>query len=833
MSAQRREKVGVVVIHGVGETYEGWIDSYLVPELEKWRAHENVKLRPGEPVKEGARKRKDNAGKDENEDTEIAGKDEDEEKGGGVELRNKWVFVARTADGRHIALSLFNDNDFFHFAKVIGLDREREFPIFLSSALRLKYRDRLLRHIFRAIATKPADEWLAIFHKPEVRVPSALAFDPASEVRRVRDPESSDPARTWASFTRRWPLDGRDVIVSELFWADMSRVGTTTFSRLGALVELCLESPFILGRAFLAGCNKGIHGVIRTLLGMAGWLMRWPIAGISVSMFMAAVAVGIVQLFGWVDWVPETIAASLLVSSAIGYQAFRRLAHRRLGLADLALATFVFALVLLAALAVSAFFLEGLPRPVAPYLTTGISVALAIWALWTALMTLAIILLGLVALKRILFWPFVRGKKVSPPLARPAAATALGVILGALWKTVLGIFGFAAAGTLVPEVRQAVACSPSTWLDGDRLLGTCPLGYTRSVLFDAILVNGAALVLILLAALAVVGVRNGIKRIYGERAKAGRLLLPRLIASPFLVVAILAGALIAAAWIARVAAEIYAGEGPHPLTAYLPFPQWVWESWGLAAAAFIIFVIILYNVVELSDPIIHIGRDLVDHQYRADLNSMAARLLLPSAGKAKKTDEGNPLEDEDNPDAAAFKRFRRRLRIQRRLEALIHDVIAGYPVDRVIFVGHSQGTVILYDYLSHHDNLVSERRSVEKTLRPGENAMTIDVVTVGSPLKHLYRYYFRDYDWPEKDEQIRLTRSVTSWTNISRVDDPIGADVLFESATDPKGDERDLRKLVENHGIGPGGHITYWKANEVCETIWALMNADGGSAPPR
>ena len=45
---------------------------------------------------------------------------------------------------------------------------------------------------------------------------AAVAFNAESEVYRVRDPKSSRPTNTWSSFTRRWPINGREVQVSEL-----------------------------------------------------------------------------------------------------------------------------------------------------------------------------------------------------------------------------------------------------------------------------------------------------------------------------------------------------------------------------------------------------------------------------------------------------------------------------------------------------------------------------------------------------------------------------------------------------------------------------------------
>ena len=84
MSAQRDEKIGVIVVHGVGATEAGWIDTYFVPELEKWRAYENV----------GGSGRKDGT--------------------------NDLLIEIDTKEGR-IALALGDDDDFKSFCAVPGL----------------------------------------------------------------------------------------------------------------------------------------------------------------------------------------------------------------------------------------------------------------------------------------------------------------------------------------------------------------------------------------------------------------------------------------------------------------------------------------------------------------------------------------------------------------------------------------------------------------------------------------------------------------------------------------------------------------------------------------
>ncbi|MEL6622702.1 MAG: hypothetical protein AAFQ11_07490, partial [Pseudomonadota bacterium] len=100
----------------------------------------------------------------------------------------------------------------------------------------------------------------------------------------------------------------------------------------------------------------------------------------------------------------------------------------------------------------------------------------------------------------------------------------------------------------------------------------------------------------------------------------------------------------------------------------------------------------------------------------------------------------------------------------------------------------------------------------DNTKRLFKRVTALDLVTVGSPLKHLYRYYFDDYDRSEMaaPETERLISRLRSWTNLWRVDDPIGRDV-------------DLHPVIQNIGLPPGGHLDYWREEAVCSVLWGRI----------
>lgn len=761
MSAQHEEKIGIIVVHGVGATEAGWIDTYFVPELEKWRAFENV----------GGSGRKDGT--------------------------NDLLIEIDTKD-RRIALALGDDEDFKSFCAVTGLDNLLSEPdprtgmkAFAARAGRARFRDRLIARIAPVMRSRTAQEWIGLLNGRNV--PAAIAFNSESEVYRVRDPKSSRPTSTWSSYTRSWPIDGREVQVSELYWADLSRVGNTTLTRFSALVQLFLESPYVLGTAFLDGSNRGIHKLINMLVAAANWVMRWPIAGLNVAVFFTAFMVMALQELGRMDLLVEVVAASLVVVAIGGYKTFREWEHRKVGLSSLSLASSITALLLLALLAAGVM---GAPaeklRAPDNYLIVSMWLILLAWAVWTLLIIAAVALVSLVALKRL----FISGGPGSPPVARASAAISLSLLLGMIWKFVLSILGILVIRSLVAGgAPPSESCPAGTSLRAFTLANAptdCQLSFMKALLVDISALNTAALAGVTLAVLAVVAVRRAAIALFKTRAADGTLWLPRLIANPFIVAAIFAGALINAA-------VFYI-----PAVADMHIPSLLRETWrklpidelGTGALGLVVFYFLIMRVVEMSDGFVHIGRDLVDHQYNPNPRSLEARL------GAK---EGASTASNTSPRPAGF---RRRRRIQARLEALIQDVIVGKKFDRLIFFGHSQGTVIIHDYLFNHGGFVRPEH-YDHLKEIGQ----IDVLTIGSPLTHIYRYYFHDYDRApgEPDYPAPLLGKIKSWSNMWRVDDPIGQNV-------------DYLDSIANVGLAPGGHTYYWRENPVCAKLWSVIH---------
>lgn len=252
-----------------------------------------------------------------------------------------------------------------------------------------------------------------------------------------------------------------------------------------------------------------------------------------------------------------------------------------------------------------------------------------------------------------------------------------------------------------------------------------------------------------------------------EAAKA----MPRFIIHPIIVFAIVGfGLLMMGLALHQVVSWLRYGSSPSSDDPSIYF--------ALAIAAFVTIVsFALY--LKLDSPtavnFIHIARDLIDHQYRPK-GSYTYRLLpLPP--------DGRPAPD-----------YPRRERLLSRVD-LVLNRFKG--CDAIVFVAHSQGTIIVFEHLKRALNDADKRRT--------------SVVTFGSPLSHLYEHYFHAYAHISETLSTLQHRGV-SWTNLYRVDDPIGNRI--GGPRSPIKNELMKKK---------GGHTGYWSEGEVAKAILGAL----------
>lgn len=128
-----------------------------------------------------------------------------------------------------------------------------------------------------------------------------------------------------------------------------------------------------------------------------------------------------------------------------------------------------------------------------------------------------------------------------------------------------------------------------------------------------------------------------------------------------------------------------------------------------------------------------------------------------------------------------------------RFERIVSDVVTALRPDRVVFVTHSQGTVYAGEFLT------SGRY-------PPAPCPPADLVTMGSPISHIYDHYLSGTFWVPQGPPLVGTH-VNGWTNLFRWNDYIGRTVT------PAG---------EDHEVGPGGHPGYFKDDTVMAKIRSL-----------
>ena len=108
----------------------------------------------------------------------------------------------------------------------------------------------------------------------------------------------------------------------------------------------------------------------------------------------------------------------------------------------------------------------------------------------------------------------------------------------------------------------------------------------------------------------------------------------------------------------------------------------------------------------------------------------------------------------------------------------------------------------------------------------------ITLVTMGSPVTHLYQHYFGHF-YPGFHDRFweTLHQHVDRWVNIFRVDDFVGLDIDFGHLPQTREEFVRMNELTgpnqmdlhfaycSNHPVGARGHVNYWSDVEVLEVL--------------
>jgi hypothetical protein len=181
---------------------------------------------------------------------------------------------------------------------------------------------------------------------------------------------------------------------------------------------------------------------------------------------------------------------------------------------------------------------------------------------------------------------------------------------------------------------------------------------------------------------------------------------------------------------------------------------------------------------------LHILMDVVSHFYRDDLP-------IPSLGATPKPE----------PDDFTIQQ-----QLEARFRAVLDHLLASQHVERLTVVAHSQGTMIAIDvlWLEWASNRLE--------------GVKVDLVTMGSPLTHLYQHYFPERypslfegGNPDPAWGTELAKTVKRWVNIYRVDDFVGTEVVGRE------------NYPVNVCLKAGGHTGYWSEEEALKAMSAFL----------
>lgn len=197
---------------------------------------------------------------------------------------------------------------------------------------------------------------------------------------------------------------------------------------------------------------------------------------------------------------------------------------------------------------------------------------------------------------------------------------------------------------------------------------------------------------------------------------------------------------------------------------------------------------------------LHILMDVISHFHRASV-----RFPMPLAGR--KESKALPKED-------AIRDYFIQERIEQRLIQVIREVLKAGDVTHLTVIAHSQGSMIAVDTLWF--------TYLYKVLERAKGQRKVYLVTLGSPVTHLYQHYFPWRYGPlfpqqqEEEDYLQpwgegLRRNLDGWINLFRVNDFIGRNIeglpgFPDNVCFPKASKG-------------GGHSGYWGDQKVLEEM--------------
>jgi len=634
---------------------------------------------------------------------------------------------------------------------------------------------------------------------------------PANEFNRVAEPSVDNPPPVFPVIRRGGRhTSGVDIEAVEVHWADLTSMGPGRLDTLLGLFRVIFESHHLVD-AMLSRSLGMIASAVRAILWFAAWLLRGPIAALTVATSLICA----VYLYEpkWLgidrfDAGMQFIVVQTALCGAGLYLAYRIVKGQDFSWYDAAF-WLVFtsaALVVLAAngalipitdlfpplkvrgaqdasgiAATASHCLPGDPLA-ACYVNGLYRVIIYGWRFWGALILVATCLL---------VTAFGSTRRSGDPSRFGAISTSIGILIMQflLWTTLVVTIIYtmltrAETGSSMQTIKGAIleaVHDKKIAVDNPILpfLQVPDLKLEWIARFKFIYAAAALTVMaFLFGAWLLMRVRRYRARTGLDDLEHTARTMPRLLFNPWLV-GLLIGAFVIVLTFVFFQPEM---ESNHAFIAF--------RSFVLPAAALVALLIPMTFGHRVAN-VIQIARDLIDHNYRPSLE--AAFFFIPARFR--------PLSERP-----------RRARIQERLKLVLKTFVQHQGYDGVIFLAHSQGAIVVYDYLRDNGPAYPELGEASPAL-----------LTFGSPLGSIYQKYFHEYA-ASRPVPHGIAARLKCWINLYRVDDYIGGRVIAPSG---------LR--VDNHVMGPGGHTGYWTEPDVAEALDAILTgkvADATKPPP-
>lgn len=627
-------------------------------------------------------------------------------------------------------------------------------------------------------AARPGEILAATTEALSSRAESALRFAPNTEVSRFEErrhqPRRGERGSYPCHVRRAESADGRSLVFGEVHWSDVKSIDGRSVTPLLLFLSSMLQAHRVIN-ALLANRSDMFALALRPLLLWAAYLLRGPIVGLNLVLIIVLLAIKYCviasQAFGWqmegYYFVLGGFVFAIVVGLAlISGRWLRASTFRDIGWAVLTLSVI--------GVALSVLSLDGKPLSrfnEFSYFSKGWVLLVGLWGVLSVLIAVAATLLAASLLT---------GLRRGGGRTNRAAVLALAILIfqSVIWATVIRVVWL----TLASDLERTIDLGGLPMVEGDDAVRTLQI----TVLLN-ILILAAIFTTLMVVALA----RFGLAR-FLPRSRAQR--LPRLMFSPLalnlaLALGIGGFALSGALLLWRTAlGETVRSVSPEMLDKAIDMALPVIEGRPIEFAASSLVVLspaLLFFFGRTLTASSQLLQDIIDYH--------------PEIGMGSISRGGGRLSTRD--------------RIADRFAQVVEHLLNQERVTRLVFVAHSQGTVITHDYLRA---ATDGSGTCEPLTRP------VEVVTMGSPLNHIYAHYFEDYArfWQDLDQ---IGAGVRRWVNFFRVDDAIGTRLSFAPEC-----------VVEERALGPGGHANYWSEPPISDAILAAaeVSRPTEAAPP-